>query len=62
MGSFSPHIGSSFAHAKIEKTEMINTAKLQMIIIRDKIQFIHNKFNQAAIKTIAKKTKFMNQI
>ncbi len=36
--------------------------KLQIVIIRDKNQFIHNKFNQAAIKTMTKKTRFINHI
>ena len=37
-------------------------AILQIVTIRDKIQFTKNKFNQLEIRTIVRKTKFTYQI
>jgi len=58
--SLGPRILSSLAHAKIEKTEMIKIATLQMDIIRFSIQLISKKLISVAIETIIRKTRFTN--
>ena len=55
-------MGKSFAHENIEKTDIMKIAILPIVIIRDMIQFVKNKFKQLDIKTIARKTIFTYQI
>jgi hypothetical protein len=62
IDSFSLHIGKSFAHENIEKTDIMKIAILPIVVIRDRIQFTKNKFNQLEIRTIARKTKLTYQI
>ena len=51
----------SLAQAKIEKTEIIYIAMLQIVIIQDKNQIGSKKLIKAAINTIVQKIKFTNQ-
>lgn len=48
-------------HVKIEKIEMMNMIKLQILIMYDNILFCTKKFNMQVINTIIKKNIFMYQ-
>jgi hypothetical protein len=49
------------AQAKIEKTEIIYIATLQIVIIQDKNQIGSKKLIRAAINIIIQKIRFTNQ-
>ena len=59
--SFSFRIVKSFAHANIEKTEIMKIAIPQIVIIQDNIDSFKYILNRLASPTIARKIKFTNQ-
>jgi hypothetical protein len=50
-----------FIHVKIEKIEIMNMIKLQIVIISDNILFCIKKFNTQVANTIIKNNIFMHQ-